>query len=54
MIQRMNKGRFKPLSDSVKRLLPALLIGLFIFLALAADRAPAKKFLFSTETKGIW
>lgn len=44
----------KPHRDKIKRVLPGLLIGLFIFLALAADRAPAKKFLFSTETKGIW
>ncbi len=32
-----------------KRLLPGLLVGLFIILALAADLAPAKKFYFTTE-----
>lgn len=41
-------------SLKLERLLPVLLILLFVVLALAADRTPAKKILFSTETKAVW
>ncbi len=44
----------KKVFSKLERLLPVLLILLFVVLALAADRTPAKKILFSTETKAVW